>query len=317
MTTYAITAPIESFDNQTFVTELTYADFLISMQDGDAFQYSYAPGVEAGTPIVVSDDPAEDNSELVMVTLTNAPLGLAVDSPDTPGATLQDHPLSLADLISAAFDVDWDGGTKRTTVLALGEVFFGTGPLPPDTDALIVLAGDALPTFASEGAATAFFEQADLFTVHDTSLAAPGTLIDLASIAASVTEDDIIVDTSDLGRTLEAGVGDDDISGLDGDDTIDGGAGYDTARYDLDADYGATGGISANMGAGTVNDAFGDTDTLISIERIIGTARNDSVLQGNSDIHFYGGCLLYTYDAADDLTRCCLGYARSVAIITA
>ena len=65
-----------------------------------------------------------------------------------------------------------------------------------------------------------------------------------------------------------------------GDDIIDGGEGEndDTANYSVDAAGGGTAGITVNMSgtSGTVVDGFGNTDTLISIERIIATANSDT-----------------------------------------
>ncbi|HIF26202.1 MAG TPA: hypothetical protein EYG18_01795 [Micavibrio sp.] len=72
--------------------------------------------------------------------------------------------------------------------------------------------------------------------------------------------------------------GDDKIIGGAGDDTIYGGAGEDIADYSEDAANGGNAGITVNMNdtSGTVVDGFGDTDTLISIERIIATANSDT-----------------------------------------
>ena len=61
--------------------------------------------------------------------------------------------------------------------------------------------------------------------------------------------------------------------GLGGDDAIDGGGGFDFARYDL-----ATGRIRANLGTGR---ATGEgTDTLNGVEGVVGGTGND-VLRGN------------------------------------
>ena len=67
--------------------------------------------------------------------------------------------------------------------------------------------------------------------------------------------------------------------GLEGNDTIDGGAGdRDEVRYSRDANYGGTLGVLVNLATGTATDGFGDTDTLINIERVDGTDFNDTII---------------------------------------
>ena len=98
--------------------------------------------------------------------------------------------------------------------------------------------------------------------------------------------------------------------GFAGDDLIDGGASHDVARYNFDA-YASTfalppgivagdarvlvnlsnaaavlGGV--NVAAGTALDPFGDTDTLIRIEEVWGTKKNDVMLAGNTATTFLG-----------------------------
>jgi Ca2+-binding RTX toxin-like protein len=69
--------------------------------------------------------------------------------------------------------------------------------------------------------------------------------------------------------------------GLDGDDTIDGGTGYDRAEYNL-----SRAGVSVTLGGSGIGTATGDasvgTDTLISIEGVRGSAFNDT-LTGSND----------------------------------
>jgi serralysin len=73
--------------------------------------------------------------------------------------------------------------------------------------------------------------------------------------------------------------GDDTFFGRNGNDTIDGGGDIDTAAYFDSGDRG----ISANLATGRVVDAFGDLDTLISIERVVGTDLKDTLTGGNND----------------------------------
>ncbi|WP_417725998.1 calcium-binding protein [Roseovarius sp.] len=87
--------------------------------------------------------------------------------------------------------------------------------------------------------------------------------------------------------TLEGGAGEDLLHGGPGNDRLDGGADSDTASYAWARPGGLTGEILADsfgavtvsLATGTATGAFG-TDTLISIENVIGTGAGD-ILTGN------------------------------------
>ncbi|WP_019903186.1 calcium-binding protein [Methylobacterium sp. 77] len=74
----------------------------------------------------------------------------------------------------------------------------------------------------------------------------------------------------------------DSLYGLAGDDTLDGGGGNDVARYDKDAQFGGTQGVTVNLAQGTATDGFGNHDTLISIEAVRGTQYADTLTGGNT-----------------------------------
>ena len=96
--------------------------------------------------------------------------------------------------------------------------------------------------------------------------------------------------------------------GLGGADHIDGGSGYDDARYDRDAQFGGTAGVVVNLSgssrtldrdgagpqaaitvaAGTAIDGFGTIDTLVGIEGSRGTAQADIFIGGGEDNTFMG-----------------------------
>lgn len=69
--------------------------------------------------------------------------------------------------------------------------------------------------------------------------------------------------------------------GLAGNDVLNGARGIDAVRYDRDANYGGTSGVTVHLGKGTATDGFGDTDTLRSIENVRGSNFNDR-LSGSS-----------------------------------
>ncbi len=81
------------------------------------------------------------------------------------------------------------------------------------------------------------------------------------------------------------------IRGLAGDDTLDGGSGSDEVRYDRDANYGGTSGVTVDLKNGEATDGFGDTDVLIGFTDVRGSDFND-VLKGsggNNDLEGMDG----------------------------
>jgi Ca2+-binding RTX toxin-like protein len=85
---------------------------------------------------------------------------------------------------------------------------------------------------------------------------------------------------------LDGGDGNDYLDGGFGFDTINGGTGVDTTSY---AFYG--GPINANLATGVVSFPGNSTltDTLISIENLIGTAGNDTIYGSTADNYLSGG----------------------------
>jgi Ca2+-binding RTX toxin-like protein len=68
--------------------------------------------------------------------------------------------------------------------------------------------------------------------------------------------------------------------GLEGRDTITGGTGRDLVRHDRDANYGGSRGVTVDLAQEKAIDGFGDTDRLLGIEDVWGTAYRDR-LSGN------------------------------------
>jgi Ca2+-binding RTX toxin-like protein len=82
---------------------------------------------------------------------------------------------------------------------------------------------------------------------------------------------------SDFDDFLYGSASFDTFFGGTGDDTIDGRGNFDRMQYNLSANDPVTGGIAVNMSAGTViGDASVGTDTLSSIESILGTSFADT-----------------------------------------
>ncbi|SPF81790.1 calcium-binding protein [Pseudoprimorskyibacter insulae] len=83
--------------------------------------------------------------------------------------------------------------------------------------------------------------------------------------------------------------------GLKGNDTLDGGEGEDIVHYREDALREGNAGVTVNLFNGTAIDGHGTTDTLISIENVHATDKNDFVVGNNVDNRLFG------YDGNDTL----------------
>ncbi len=71
-----------------------------------------------------------------------------------------------------------------------------------------------------------------------------------------------------------------------GNDTIDGNGGFDVVQYNLE--FAGTQGVDVDLASSVATDSFGDTDTLLDIEGVEGTARGDT-LRGDSGGNFLNG----------------------------
>lgn len=84
-------------------------------------------------------------------------------------------------------------------------------------------------------------------------------------------------------NVIKGGGGDDVLMGMGGNDTLIGGDGFVTADYSL-----SPAGIVANLSTGQVQDGHGSLDTLISISKITGSAKDDIFeITNNLDLHQY------------------------------
>jgi len=77
-------------------------------------------------------------------------------------------------------------------------------------------------------------------------------------------------------------------AGLGGRDTIDGGGGIDTVRYDRDDRQGGIAGVSVDLGSGVAIDGYGRTDKLSNIENIRATESDDTLVGSNGANMFRG-----------------------------
>jgi len=82
---------------------------------------------------------------------------------------------------------------------------------------------------------------------------------------------------------LDGGGSTDTLIGGAGNDTLNGGEGSDVASY-----LTSTAGVTVNLNTGTASDGFGGTDTLSSIELVVGSNHNDSLTGGNTAVTLSG-----------------------------
>jgi Ca2+-binding RTX toxin-like protein len=92
--------------------------------------------------------------------------------------------------------------------------------------------------------------------------------------------------------------GSDILTGLAGTATLTGGGGFDAADY-----AGSPGAILVNLAAGTAQDGYGTTDTLIGINEIGGSYFNDTIIggPGNDILHGRDGDDSLVGGAGDDI----------------
>lgn len=106
------------------------------------------------------------------------------------------------------------------------------------------------------------------------------TLKNLENIIASQQDDILIGNSSD--NKIEALEGNDLLIGNTGSDTLDGGNGNDTVSYRRETNK-----VNVNLETEIATEFSGDTDTLISIENVIGSAGDDEIIgDQNSNIIF-------------------------------
>jgi Ca2+-binding RTX toxin-like protein len=96
--------------------------------------------------------------------------------------------------------------------------------------------------------------------------------------------------------TVTGAGGGEEFFGLAGADSFNGGAGFDTIRYDRDAQYGGVAGVTVNLAVGTAIDGFGNTDTLTGVEGARGTASGDTFIGDANANTFVGGAGNDTFD---------------------
>ena len=122
-----------------------------------------------------------------------------------------------------------------------------------------------------------------------------GVIVNLATGVARDTfgDTDTLINIDDVrgtrfGDSVVGTAGANAFWGLAGDDTFNGGAGEDIMHYGEDYLRGGTAGVTVNLFNQTGIDGYGNTDTLISVEHVHGTAQADSLTGDNNANRLFG-----------------------------
>jgi Ca2+-binding RTX toxin-like protein len=209
-----------------------------------------------------------------------ATAGLTADlgvTANNTGDALGDTYTSIEGIRGSAFDDNLRGNGGNNTLLGGGGNDFLRGRGGAD-----VLNGGAGTDFADYLGAAAGVTVNLSNPGTNTGDAAGDTFISIEGIRGTGFADSL------TGGLAANDVGGEFFYGLAGNDTIDGGSGYDEVRYNQDAGQGGTAGVTVNLATGTATDGFGNTDTLISIEGARGTAQNDTFIGSDANNTFVG-----------------------------
>ncbi len=173
--------------------------------------------------------------------------------------------------------VAWSGGVS--TVLGLS---WETGP-NTNTDLYFLLNGASLPDFKTVADWNTFDDGISAVGKATGNFAPGKNILWTEFDFSTVTEDDEFYGTS-AKETFDGGVGDDYFTSSAGDDVYRGGVGtFDQVSFAFDPT-----GVTASIKAGTATDGWGDTDKLVGIESLRGSAFDD-VLTGSGGRNFIRG----------------------------
>ncbi|MCC0049839.1 MAG: cadherin domain-containing protein, partial [Rhodobiaceae bacterium] len=197
-------------------------------------------------------------------------------------------------VVGSAFDDNLTGGATATTLEGGAGADTLIGGAANDT-----LLGGAGDDVLSGGGGADSLDGGAGFDAIDYSSSSSAVIIDMATgvgVGGDAQGDtfsniervigsadgDVLIGTS-AANTLEGGAGDDTLDGRGGADTLIGGAGVDTADYSYSGS-----GVTIDFAAGTGTGGDAEGDTLSQIERIVGSAYDDTFIGSTGDDVFLG-----------------------------
>ncbi|MEY8097790.1 calcium-binding protein [Falsihalocynthiibacter sp. S25ZX9] len=215
-----------------------------------------------------------------------------------------DTVLEDSDFYEGIFEVKWlDGGVARSTIVYIADFrnvnVPGLGVVDPQN--IFVLSGDAFPAFTSLQEVQDLLDNPNTEIVIPTGAFAPGATIQLSSLDAVVTENDIITGDNNA-NTFAGGGGNDLIEGLGGDDRLYGGNDHDRLNGGTGADVlsggngidraeysDATASVRADLAYSGNNTGEAEGDTYFSIENLLGSSYGDILAGNNAANSVFGG----------------------------
>ncbi|MCC5621937.1 calcium-binding protein [Nostoc sp. CHAB 5715] len=131
----------------------------------------------------------------------------------------------------------------------------------------------------------------------------------VTSFGTSVISNVEDIEGSAFGDILTGNSGNNQIQGFGGADRINGGAGFDTAVY-----FDASSGVGVDLSAGLVVGGSGN-DTLVSIERVLGSRFSDVLIGSNANESFLGGFGDDSIDGGGGIDTVEYGFVGSSVIV--
>jgi Ca2+-binding RTX toxin-like protein len=225
---------------------------------------AYTVTTTGGTTTVAGPDGTDTLTNIEILRFADAQMVLG-----TAGETLTARPGGDV-LIGGPGDDVLNGGTGADTLDG------GAGD-----DTLSGGGGNDTATYAD--AASGVTVNLQLTTAQATGGAGTDTLTSIENLVGSGFNDVLTAATG--GSVLQGMGGDDTLVSGQGNDTLDGGTGTDTASYAL-----AGSGVTVSLAAsGPQNTGGAGTDTLVSIENLIGSKFNDVLTPGSGSEAIDGG----------------------------
>lgn len=117
------------------------------------------------------------------------------------------------------------------------------------------------------------------------------------------------IEGSKYNDVLTGNSGNNQIQGFGGADTINGGAGFDTAVY-----FDAASAVNVNLSTGVVTGGSGN-DTLVSIERVLGSRFNDVLTGSAANESFLGGLGADTINGGGGIDTVEYGFVGSGVVV--